>query len=435
MKKFLLILLTLLAYTGDMFCSPVYAGDTELPSWFYHPSGVIGVSDMNLDKEVAVNQAIIRALFVQAVSENVSVSSVYELYYHVENGRRNSIDNQKSHSIAEFEAELLDYDYDVMEVFYTEYNEAVVMLNVNHGQNDGIKKNAKFTGSYMYYFDGTIRKPEFGDLLSLKMETPDEEITSLEWNATTELSVKSVFSTINDEQTRIVEKYNYYSNFGEILENAVFQNTRHGIWYCLVDTFIQSLTNFMPSKSLISSTNRTISDYMTKNKYADYNDIVQDLVRLTYKTHVYCDINEMSCKNGYVYVDWSVVEAGLPAENKEKVGQMFDYEIEGYQPVVGTDYSKAKNESRRIALICAQNEIAKMANYKVTGTSIDFTMSDEQDYYTRYCDTTQISTLFMMRDVIENNVEEPGYKDGVYCSKIKAMINTMDIIPIKKKKN
>ena len=157
MRRYLLLVITLLAYTGDIFCSPVYSGYNEMPSWFYNQSGVVGVSDMNLEKEKALNQAVMRALFMQAVSENLEISSVYELYYHFENGKKNSIDDQKSHSMAEFKAELVDYDYDILEVYYTDYDEAVVLLNVYHGNDDTVQKNAKFEGAYMFYYDGTIR--------------------------------------------------------------------------------------------------------------------------------------------------------------------------------------------------------------------------------------------------------------------------------------
>ena len=80
MKKkllFVIILVTCLwtgkinAYTGEE--PPVYAGYYDLPSWFYHPSGVIGVSDMALDSVTAVNQAVVRALFQHSASKNLQM--------------------------------------------------------------------------------------------------------------------------------------------------------------------------------------------------------------------------------------------------------------------------------------------------------------------------------------------------------------------------
>lgn len=431
MNKLLLLVIALLVYTGDSFCSPVYSGDEDMPSWFYVPTGVIGVSDMYLDEEDALNQAIGRALFMQAVSEKLEIASVYELYYHFENGRKNCVDDQKSHCFAEFKADLVDYDYDVLDVYYTEYEEAVVLLNVYHGNDDGVQKNATFSGSYMFYFDGTIRYPEFGDMLMLECNTPDEEVKSSEWLARTENASTTVYSTTDSENERILEKYYTYSNGGDKSENAVSQNTRHGLWHCFTDTFMQALSNFIPRKTVMSSTNRMISDFQSLNEDAEYSDKVQDLARMTYKTDVFCDINGLSSEKGNLYVDWNIVEAGMPEEETDG-GKAYNYEIEGYQAVVGSDYSKAKNESRRIALICAANEIAKMAKFSVSGAATDFTIGDEDEFYTRYCDTTQISTMLIMKDMEEIRIVEPELKNGVYCSKIKARVNRNNVLQLNK---
>lgn len=434
MRRYLLLVITLLAYTGDIFCSPVYSGYNEMPSWFYNQSGVVGVSDMNLEKEKALNQAVMRALFMQAVSENLEISSVYELYYHFENGKKNSIDDQKSHSMAEFKAELVDYDYDILEVYYTDYDEAVVLLNVYHGNDDTVQKNAKFEGAYMFYYDGTIRYPEYGDMLMLNITTPEEEIKSQEWLARTEKGYTTVYSTTDGESERVLEKYYSYDKCGDASEDVVNQNTRHGLWHCFTDTFMQAMSNFMPKKTLISSTNRMISDFQSYNKDSEYSDKVQDLARMTYKTNVFCEINGLLCDKGNLYVDWNIVEVGMPEEEGQNDGKIYNYEIEGYQAVVGSDYSKAKNESRRIALICAENEIAKTAKFSAKGAVTDFTMGDEYEFYTRYCDTTQISTILIMNNVQEVVVEEPVLKNGVYSSKIKAVISKNNIIPVKKKR-
>ena len=222
MKKLLLLVSALLVYTGDSFCSPVYSGDEGMPSWFYVPTGVIGVSDMYLDEEDALNQAIGRALFMQAVSEKLEIASVYELYYHFENGRKNCVDDQKSHCFAEFKADLVDYDYDVLDVYYTEYEEAVVLLNVYHGNDDGVQKNATFSGSYMFYFDGTIRYPEFGDMLNLS-----EDWLSHHRHSSSYIDQDILNSVFIDSIRRINRKFNRHTNlYDDDLSGSII----HPIW-------------------------------------------------------------------------------------------------------------------------------------------------------------------------------------------------------------
>jgi len=432
-RKLFVLVILIIAYTGGFLSTPVYADNVELPSWFFTQDGVVGVSDMDMDAEEALKQAIVRALFVQAVSEGVELSSVYELYYHMENGRRDAIDNQKSHCLAEFTAQLTDYDYEVLDVFYTEYDEAVVLLNVYHGNDDGVQKNAEFNGSYIYYFDGTLRDPEYGDMLSLNTNTPDEEVQSSAWLAITEKSSTTVYSTTDEIKERLLEKYYVYAQGGDTPKNVVNQNTKHGLWHCFTDTFMQAMSKFIPRKTVLSSTNRMISDFQSINDDSDYSDKVQDLVRLTYKTNVFCDILSLSCDKLNLYIDWNITEAGLADTIQSDCGHAYNYEIEGYQAVVGSDYSKAKNESERIALITAANEIAKMAKFKISGAVNDFSMMENEDFYQRYCDTTQISTILMMRNVEHIVVEEPELKNGVYRSKIKTRVMRDNIVPIKRK--
>ena len=433
MRKLFVLVILIIAYTGGFLSTPVYADNVELPSWFFTQDGVVGVSDMDMDAEKALKQAIVRALFVQAVSEGVELSSVYELYYHMENGRRDAIDNQKSHCLAEFTAQLTDYDYEVLDVFYTEYDEAVVLLNVYHGNDDGVQKNAEFNGSYIYYFDGTLRDPEYGDMLSLNTNTPDEEVPSSAWLAITEKSSTTVYSTTDEIKERLLEKYYVYAQGGDTPKNVVNQNTKHGLWHCFTDTFMQAMSKFIPRKTVLSSTNRMISDFQSINDDSDYSDKVQDLVRLTYKTNVFCDILSLSCDKLNLYIDWNITEAGLADTIQSDGGHAYNYEIEGYQAVVGSDYSKAKNESERIALITAANEIAKMAKFKISGAVNDFSMMENEDFYQRYCDTTQISTILMMRNVEHIVVEEPELKNGVYRAKIKTRVMRDNIVPIKRK--
>ncbi|MBQ4205575.1 MAG: hypothetical protein II662_02830 [Bacteroidales bacterium] len=409
--------------------SPAYADYKELPSWFFNPYGVIGVSDMDLDSVTAVNQAVVRAMFMHAISQKLSMSSVYELYYHMENDGNNNIDDQKSHCLAEFETSISGYGYDIIDIGFTKYKEAIVLLNVYNDYDENNEKSANFNGSYMFYFDGTIRNPEYGDTFVLDMSAPGEDINNLKWLSKTEGRYSVQTSTIDSITNNVIERYYSYGAGGSVPKNVVNQNTRHGLWHSIADTFMQAMTNFIPQKATIKSTNRMITDYQSLNQSADYRDKVQDIVRMTFKTDLSCRINGIECENGVMYVDWDVSELNK-ADVSFSEQSNYIYESHGYQAVVGYDKSKARNESRRIALISAENEIAKMANFRISEISNDFSISQDNDYYQRYTDTAQISTKLVLKDVQEIVVSEPELQDGVYCSKIKAKINKNCIIPL-----
>ena len=67
------------------------------------------------------------------------------------------------------------------------------------------------------------------------------------------------------------------------------------------------------------------------------------------------------------------------------------YTASGYQEVVGGNHSKAINESRKMANISAESELAKMVNSAVT--RVAERMTSEGDAYSEmYIDTTLVST-------------------------------------------
>lgn len=434
MFKSLLLFVTLFttAYTGGLK-PPVCAEYEGLPAWFFNPQGYIGISDMDLDSETALNQAVNRALFLKAASDNMELMSVYELYYHMEhNGDYNSTNKQQSHSMASIRASLNTYAYDIIDYYITKYGEVIVLLNVFDDLSDNEPRNATFSGDYMYYYDGIDDDPDFGDIMTLTMDTPNESLTQLVWQSKTDRSRVMSYSTTENEKTRILEKIHIYDDGGSTTESAVYQNTRHGLWHSLIDTFVQALSNFTPQKTLICSANMNESDIYGEKDDLDYHNKVQDMVRLVYKTHVSCKIEAISISDNNLNADWGITEINktefLPTYSEIS----YSYEAEAYQGVIGSNYSKAKNEARKIASVTSKNEMAKMASYNINSISDDFTISEDDDYLLKYYDKSSISTAMIMYDVEEKVIEKPVLVNGYYKAKVKTRVHKDRIIPLKR---
>lgn len=415
--------------------SSVYAVGNDLPAWFFNPTGPIGVSDMYMQEDEALNQAIVRALFMYMVSEKMNLMSVYELYYHNEVvGDKNSVNEQQSHCMAAFNTKNQYLKYEIAELFYTEYDEAVVMLNVIQGSKKDRMKEARCEGEYMYYFDGAKKYPEYGDRISIVVNTPDEFVEHEEWLTKTERNIAWVYSTTDTVTNRIPEKWLYYKNGGATTSIAVSQNTRHGLWHAITDTFMQSLSNFTPRKTLLGSTNANASGISGYKDDMDYRNKVQDLTRLVFKAELSCNIVSMSIDNGVLYADWNLAETGQSGIKPQGSGNTYSYESAGYQGNIASEPSKSKNEAKRIALMFAKNEIARMAKANVASIADDFAISEEAAFYMKYCDSTQMSTNMLLIDAEDVLLEEPTLVDGFYRVRMESRINNKNVIPFIKKK-
>lgn len=74
------------------------------------------------------------------------------------------------------------------------------------------------------------------------------------------------------------------------------------------------------------------------------------------------------------------------------------YTAFAYQDVVNGNHSKAINESRKIANLIAETELAKMVNSVVTRVTESMTM-DDGEFLTKYIDTTLISSYKILKDI------------------------------------
>ena len=421
-----------MAYTGGLNGSSAYADDV-LPAWFFNPTGPIGVSDPELNEDEALHQAVVRALFMCSISENLNLMSVYELYYHNDMKDDGELSTkQQSHCMAAFNTQLNKYSYEIAEVFYTEYNEAIVMLNMLNNAPDYMLRNADFEGDYLFYFDGA-HSPDYGDMLTITMNAPDEYMEKNEWLAKTERSRVWVYSTTDSVQARLLDNGNNYIVGGATTKNALSQNTGHGLWHAISDTYMQALSNFTPRKVLLGSTNMMNTNIYGYKGEMDYRNKVQDMTRLVFKSKVSCKINSISIEKGILKADWSIYEVGCQDKNNIDGSDVYSYETESYQGIVDAEQSKTKNEAKRLALMFAKKELARMSLSNISTLKDNFSLIEEDAFYSKFCDSTQSSTNMILMDVEEITVEGPEIVNGYYHVKMKARVDKNNIRPFIKR--
>ncbi len=91
------------------------------------------------------------------------------------------------------------------------------------------------------------------------------------------------------------------------------------------------------------------------------------------------------------------------------------YTASGYQEVVNGNHSKAINESRKIANITAESELAQMVNSAVT--RVVTVMSEETDYYSNVsADTTLVSSYMIFKGMRTICQSETKLIDNMYVT-------------------
>ncbi len=95
------------------------------------------------------------------------------------------------------------------------------------------------------------------------------------------------------------------------------------------------------------------------------------------------------------------------------------YTAVGCQEVVNNNHSKAINESRKMANIIAENELAKMVNSAVTRVSEQMSLESE-NYLDKYIDTVLVSSYKVfngMKTVCQSETKLVGKTYFTYVTK------------------
>lgn len=390
--------------------SPV--SDCSLPAWFLPSNGFIGVSDPKLDSADGYNQAVARALLMYSVSNNISISTVYELYYHVENNSV-SIDNVKSRFLSEFKSEVANYSYEVTNYYVTKYNETIVDVVVFE---DAKADNQISTdASLMLSFDSNKGHSSFGEQIMLNSVYKSDSTIEASW--------KSIFingsckktSSLGGKNLEIQKPYSYYEDYGNgDSDDYVFSDLKNGLWNAYVDLFFQALSNFRCNDVIIKVTGRNISEAYNES----YNEKSQRIARMAFCTEANAKINNIILKNNVLYAKWDFADI-KGNENKNIIGaKRYTYNGYGHQPIVYEEESKAKNEAYRAASLHADSELSIIAYSSVNKNMDNYRLNEGS----LIKDTVTISSYSRFNTIQILKEKKPVRKNNAYICEIEKEI-------------
>lgn len=299
--KLLCIVLLLLTKTFISFATegdiPSVSRDSAFPS----ENVYVGISDPTCDTNLAYHQALNRALAFYVMSTNMNFSSVYEFYYLDADMNEYSLDNQKSHWIAEFDAAVSGISYIVKEQYRTKYNETIVVLSINDDADN--KEDIVVSGIFMYHYDYDNNKVLYGEKQLMTIQNSDST-NVLEWHSTLD-NRKYLKKSITDGESNVLKNViNTYDDYGTINDEMVFCENKFGLWNSFIDTFFQAISLFESKHVVVKNTSRQILQE-TNGVYEDKN---QNIARLVMRTNISCSLTELSLKNNTLYANWKIIE-------------------------------------------------------------------------------------------------------------------------------
>lgn len=291
----LLIKTTVVYGTEETIVSSVNSVDDK-SEFFY-----LGISDPIIDTLLAYEQAVQRALAFYALSTSVDFSSVYEYYYLDAVVDENDHDNQKSHWIAEFDAEVKGVSYKVKEQYRTNFNETIVLLSITNNADSKVDVNV--SGMFMYHYDYDNNQVIYGEKQILTIQTGDSP-NILEWNSTVDNRKYLKKSITNGELNVLKHVINIYEDYGTVNDEMVFCENKFGLWNSFIDTFFQAMSLFESKYVVVKNTYRQI----TQESNGAYEDKNQNIARMVMKTNTSCTLNKFSLKNNILYANWEIIE-------------------------------------------------------------------------------------------------------------------------------
>lgn len=137
-------------------------------------------------------------------------------------------------------------------------------------------------------------------------------------------------------------------------------------------------------------------------------------------------------KKIYITIFFSLIACLGYAQKSECSGFMSDashyrYTASGYQEVVNGNHSKAINESRKIASIVAESELAKMVSAAVANVMVSMTLEIEDAFNDKYVDTALVSTYKVFSGMKTICQSETKLVDNAYVTYVTKEISKDNI--------
>lgn len=282
----------------------------KLPTWVFKPvefgniNRIVGFSDPNMNKKEAYEQAVLRAKAMFALLNYCTVSNITDDYTNIYETGKNALYSTKFQDFSTSKT-LIAYnnsDINVIDTFYTKYNEGIVLIEFN--RNSHSEKNVdtlEVKGDNMQVFiERNFRKEklEFFNLFikdNLANNTSADLVAQYNYKIVNRsYDISSIYDKKNIEFEERTYNYRTDLEFSKDSSDTDFKyySLNRGLWNAYISGVLSNI--MILSKQLSSKVKNTNDFYTLKN---------EGLVRTVARNKVVFDFNDFKMCENHFYID------------------------------------------------------------------------------------------------------------------------------------
>ncbi|MFC1732620.1 hypothetical protein ACFL6I_20145 [candidate division KSB1 bacterium] len=256
----------------------------------------IGISDPGIEKSAALTQAINRALVIKGIITNYYDENISDYYI-----------NEKSNTdISYFSTRFVDYhcitstsyiDYskiDTFLIYYTKYDECVVILKTNPVVNNTFHKpDTLITNATIFLNEDNINSRS-NNKIKLEIQTTKNGQPLISYNL---IQHGHAFYISSENKEDIIPQKNMHLNYANMNNianddsNSCSFNLSYGIWPAFMSSLFKCITNFYGSNVRI----KTFGDYFISK--------TENLIRQTAVIKAQSNISGIYIRNNALHIE------------------------------------------------------------------------------------------------------------------------------------
>ncbi len=281
----------------------------KLPDWVFTPHiitdkiQIVGFSDPNMGKELAIKQAILRAKAMYALLSISNVSNITDDYTNLKESGKYSLYSTKFQDFSLSKAHLAYNNSAILvkDTFYTKYNEGIVLIEIEYQENDSLNTDTlKVKGEHLQVYIERNFQKERVEFFNFSVEDNlSEDSIDLSSNYNYKIVNRNYDINSNYKDSIILfeeRTYNYRTDLEFVKDSLPNESNEYGLnkglWNAYITGYLSNVTTL--SKQLASQIKNSNDFYTIKS---------EGLIRTVARNNVSFGFNDFKMYENQFYID------------------------------------------------------------------------------------------------------------------------------------
>lgn len=282
----------------------------KLPDWVFNPIvigdkiQVVGLSDPNMDKNQAYEQAVLRAKAIYAIFTLSAVSNITDDYTNLHESGKYSLYSTKfqDFSLSKAEFAYSNSTVEILDTFFTKYGEGIALVEINIKKADENNTDTLLVkGEHLQVFIERNFRKEKIEFFNFYVKDKQSDSSSIDlvsqYNFKRVNRSYDISSIYGDGVIEFEERtYNYRSEMDFVKDSTdselnIFSLNR-GLWNAYITGVLSNIT--VLSKQLSSKVKNSNDFYTLKN---------EGLIRTVARNKLSFGFNDFKMYENHLYID------------------------------------------------------------------------------------------------------------------------------------